>query len=86
MPLVKYLCTNEQCSHTFPVLFKKASDIQVLKECPKCQKEAKRQLSGSSFQSKIVVDNGVQAKSVEIHPEIGRINHDRARLPKDRGD
>lgn len=38
----------------------------------------KKQLSAPSSTSKITIDNGVQARAVEVNPEIIRINHDRA--------
>ena len=86
MPLVKYFCTNTECSHTFPLLFKKANQIKNVEVCPKCSGEAKRQLSGSSSQSKIMVDNGRQSRAVEIHPDIARINFERSQKPPNRGD
>lgn len=38
----------------------------------------KKQLSAPSSSSKVTVDNGVQARAVEVNPDIVEINEQRA--------
>lgn len=45
---------------------------------PDCYHEAKRQLVAPSQSSKIVMDNGHQARAVEILPNIVEINEERS--------
>lgn len=48
---------------------------------PDCPEMAKKQLKAPSSTSKVVMDNGVQARAVEINPDIVEIN--KARSDKD---
>lgn len=61
---------------------RRAIDVPASFLCPKCNTDnLKKQLSSPSSSSKIVVDNGVQARAVEIVPDIIEIN--KARSEKD---
>ncbi len=62
MPLLNYLCPCNKSVSKF---------WRVVKEAPsrivcECGLEMKKQLSAPSNSSKVVVDNGVQSKSVEV--------------------
>lgn len=79
MPLIAYACI---CGHSEKKFMRQAKDAPASFLCSKCQKDQlKKQLSSPSSSSKIVVDNGVQARAVEIMPDIIEIN--KARSEKD---
>lgn len=86
MPMIRYRCTGEKCGHSFTKLVRKGPDALPELACVKCGENSKRVLGAPASASKIVVDNGLQARSVEIYPDIEDINYDRARKPFDRGD
>jgi hypothetical protein len=72
MPLIHYLC---ECGKF------KSKFYRVSKDAPRnfgceCGKEYKKQLSAPSSASKIVVDNGVQAKAVEVDLNIIQSNQE----------
>lgn len=68
-------------------MYRKASEVQSKTNCKKCGgSNAVRQLSAPSSISKIVVDNGVQAKAVEIIPEVIESNKEMSKKGYNRGD
>jgi hypothetical protein len=76
MPLINYLC---ECKKTVSKFFRQAKDAPAFFTCPDCKKDTlKKQLSSPSSLSKIVVDNGVQARAVEIIPNIVELNEERS--------
>jgi hypothetical protein len=75
MPLITYLC---ECGNTERKFFRRAQEAPDRLSCEKCQKELKKMLSSPSSSSKIVVDNGHQARAVEIIPDIIEINQKRS--------
>lgn len=86
MPLIRYLCTNSDCNKTTSKLYRAGPDAEKEIVCKECGGKAKRLLSSPASSSKITVDNGIQARAVEIDPNIMEINSERARKPADRGD
>lgn len=86
MPLIKYVCTSDQCAHKTSRLYRSGLEADKEVACAKCGSKAKRILSSPASSSKIMVDNGVQARAVEIDPNIMEINKERASKPTDRGD
>lgn len=79
MPLIAYACL---CGNTTKKMIRQAKDAPTSFLCPKCNiDQMKKQLSSPSSSSKIVIDNGVMARSVEITPDIISIN--KARSEKD---
>lgn len=75
MPLFAYSC---ECGNVMKKFCRVVKDAPLYISCTKCQLEAKKILSAPSSVSKVVVDNGVQARAVEINPEIIEINKERA--------
>lgn len=75
MPLINYCC---ECGNIVKKIFRKAKDIPKTIICEKCKKEMKKLLSSPSASSKITIDNGVQARSVEVLPNIIEINDERS--------
>lgn len=79
MPLIAYACS---CGNIEKKFMRQAKDVPAFFPCTKCNKDLlKKQLSSPSSSSKITVDNGVQARAVEIVPDIIEIN--KARSEKD---
>lgn len=72
MPLISYLC---KCGKTQSKFFRMSKDALISLPCG-CGGEFKKQLSAPSNASKIVVDNGVMAKSVEVDLEIIKSNEE----------
>lgn len=79
MPLIAYAC---KCGHSSKKFVRQAKEALASFLCPECKTDdMKKQLSSPSSSSKITVDNGVQARAVEITPNIIEIN--KARSEKD---
>ena len=70
MPLIRYLCS---CSKNVSKFFRVIKDVPSQIPC-ECGLEMKKQLSAPGNASKIVVDNGVQAKSVEVDLNVIQSN------------
>jgi len=78
MPLIAYSC--ETCKTVIKKFVRAAKDAQPSFLCSKCGKELKKLLSAPSSSSKIVIDNGIQARAVEIQPDIIEINEQRSKI------
>lgn len=84
MPIILYKCDN--CDNEFKKFHRTSKDILNKIQCD-CGGQLGRQLSSPSQRSKIVIDNGVQTKAVEIDREIVEIIEDREKADlKKRGD
>lgn len=75
MPLIAYLCENK---HISKKLVRQAKDAPISLVCDLCGYVMKKQLSSPSSLSKVVIDNGIQARSVEIIPNIIELNKERS--------
>jgi precorrin-4 methylase len=75
MPIIAYIC---ECNNIVKKFYRLAKDSPIVFTCDKCKKDMKKMLSSPSSVSKIVVDNGVQARAVEIVPNIVELNQERA--------
>jgi DNA-directed RNA polymerase subunit RPC12/RpoP len=88
MPMILYICSN--CKNEKTRFFSRPSkDVPRSLDCEKCGSKLalERKLSAPSQKSTIVIDNGVQAKSVELNRDIVEIIEDRdASDLKKRGD
>jgi len=76
MPLIAYTC---ECKHSKSKLFRRVAEAPATISCDICGKEMKKTLSSPTQSSKITVDNGFQARAVEIVPDIIEINEERSR-------
>lgn len=84
MPIVKYKC---ECGYEKKKFFSSAIKITKTIKCDKCEERMKRLLSGPTQRSKMIVDNGVQARETELDREIVEIIEDREKADlKKRGD
>ena len=84
MPKIPYHCKS--CNNKFSKYY--FSPNKVLKEVDcECGEKAKRKLAGPTSDSKMYVDNGVQARQVEIYKNINEMVADRENAEKkQRGD
>lgn len=76
MPLIAYGCN---CGHSLKKYTRQAKDAPASILCPKCNTDMKKLLSAPSSSSKITVDNGIQARAIEIMPDIIEINEARSK-------
>lgn len=84
MPRISYKC---KCGNEKKKFFSTAKKITDTIKCSECDKEMQRSLSSPSQRSKMVVDNGVQAKATELDRDIVEIIEDREESStKRRGD
>ena len=67
MPLINYLC---ECGNSNIKFYRRPIDAPSFIVCLKCSKEQKKSLSMPNSRSIVVVDNGVQAKAVEVDLEL----------------
>jgi hypothetical protein len=74
MPRVTYGC--ELCCKVTKKTYKSSKDILKEIKCD-CGGEMSRRLSSPSSKSKIIVDNGIQAKATELDRDIVEIIEDR---------
>ena len=72
MPLLHYLCS---CGLQVSKFYRNAKEAPVKLICV-CGGEYKRQLAAPSSKSTIVIDNGIQAKSVEVNLETIKSNEE----------
>lgn len=86
MPMIRYTCSDDKCGYSFTKLYRKGTDAFSELRCDKCKGKAKRTLSSPASASKIMIDNGLQARAVEVYPDVEEIMSERARKPYDRGD
>jgi hypothetical protein len=78
MPLIAYLC---ECKNSKTKYYRQVKDVLVSVVCDKCDKQMKKCLSAPTNSSKVTVDNGFQARAIEVNPDIIEIN--KARSEKD---
>ena len=75
MPLINYSCS---CGLVFKKYYKTAKDSPPRNPC-KCGAEAVKSFGVTSSSHKIVIDNGLMAKKVEVDPDIMEINDERSK-------
>jgi len=74
MPLINYTCS---CGESFKKYLKSAKDALSTVKC-KCGLEARKAFGSTSSSHKIVIDNGLMARRIEIDPNIMEINDERS--------
>lgn len=75
MPIIVYSCPEK---HVLKKFCRSAADAPVSYHCETCGGIMTRQLSAPSSESKVIVDNGFQARAVEVNPDIIAINKERS--------
>ena len=74
MPLMNYVC---DCGEVYKKYFKSAKDALSSVKC-KCGLEAAKSFGTTSSSHKIVIDNGLMARRLEVDPDITEINEERS--------
>ena len=74
MPLINYVCG---CNEVLKKYFKSAKDAPASVKCG-CGSEARKSFGTTSSSHKTVIDNGLQARRLEIDPNIMEINDERS--------
>jgi hypothetical protein len=77
MPLITYIC--DKCKKKVSKSFKAKEKIPWDMECTCTEGKLKRQLGSPSSVTKITIDDGVNAKPVEIYENIVEMNEERSR-------
>jgi hypothetical protein len=67
MPIIHFIC---ECGTFANKYYRKVGDIPPTFPCIKCGKNAKKTLKAPSSTSTIIVDNGSQARAVEVNLEV----------------
>jgi hypothetical protein len=75
MPMLQYVCHD--CGFSLKKLLRKSPFPSTL-ICERCDGSMTKELSAPTQSSKISIDNGVQARAVEITPDIIEINEARS--------
>ena len=78
MPLFHYVC---ECKTSVSKFYRQVASAPAVVPCANCGKDAKKAMKAPAQVSKVIVDNGFQARAVEVNPEIIEIN--KARSEKD---
>jgi hypothetical protein len=78
MPIIHYLC---DCGNAMSKFFRQAKESPAFFLCTKCEKNAKKILKAPSSTSVVSIDNGIQARAVEVNLEV--VEDIRARSTKD---
>lgn len=86
MPMITYLCEKQECGATSSFLYRKSTDAPKHNECKTCGSPCKKTLSKPSSVSKITVDNGLQARAVEMYPDVMEVRADHSKNGYNRGD
>lgn len=76
MPLINFECDNCECKTLVTKYFNKVSDVPSALVCPKCGCRMDRTLGAPSQASKFTIDNGLQAKAVEVIDKIWEMNEE----------
>jgi hypothetical protein len=74
MPLINYSCS---CGEVLKKYVKSAKESLPTVKC-KCGLDARKAFGALSSSHKIVIDNGLMARAVEVDPDINEINDDRS--------
>lgn len=76
MPMIWYVC--HECGFNLKKILRKPPYPSTL-ICEKCNGSMTKELSAPTQSSKISIDNGLQARAVEITPDIIEINEARSK-------
>jgi hypothetical protein len=74
MPLINYACG---CGEIQKKYFQSAKDVPSVLKC-KCGLEAKKAFGATSSSHLITIDNGLQARRLEVRENIMEINDERS--------
>ena len=70
MPLIHYSCEQRECGRNYSKFYRKPKEAPTTIKCEVCGEECKKKLKAPASTSTLVVDNGVQARAVEVNLEV----------------
>ena len=71
MPMIKFKCNNSNCDNEITKFYVKVKDISPFLDCGQCGSgKLERQLGAPSTKSTQIVDNGLQARQVEVPDHV----------------
>ena len=86
MPMITFACNNPECTNCVDKFFRpsKKNEIPAFLDCGECGiGKMERVLGKPSSVSKFTIDNGLQAKEVEVINDIWTMNHEIANKKDD---
>ncbi len=87
MPLISFKCKFCGLSQNKMVQSKELKGLVSKQDCPFCggEKTFIRQIGAAASATKMVIDNGIMAKSVETLTDIIEINEERSKNDPNKG-
>lgn len=80
--MIRFCCNNPDCNNWIKKLFKDYKDIPPFLDCGSCGTgKMERQLSEPSSKSTQIIDNGIQAKKIEVSNAV--VEKERKRLQEE---
>lgn len=71
MPLINFVCNNPECNNKICKYFKAHDKIPPFLDCGQCSiGKLEKQLSAPSTNKTQIIDNGHQARQVELMDEV----------------
>lgn len=78
MPMITFKCNNPDCDNQITKFFSKMKDVSPFLDCGECGTgKLERQLGAPTSKSTQIIDNGVQARKVEVMNEVVEKERDR---------
>ncbi len=79
MPMIQFQCNNPDCDNGITKLFTNIKQIPPFLDCGQCGTgKLERQLGAPNTKSTQIIDNGIQARRVEIDNDV--VEKERNRL------
>lgn len=81
--LIQYICNNSECENSISKFFKSHNDIAPFLDCGACGTgKLERDYEAPTSKSTIVVDNGSQAKAIELLADV--VEREREKVDNDK--
>ena len=78
MPMIIFKCNNPECDNQITKMFTKIADIAPFLDCGACGTgKLERQLGAPSSKSTQIIDNGSQARRIEVMNDVVQKEQDR---------
>jgi hypothetical protein len=78
--LIKFECNNPECNNSIDKMFRSHKEIPPFLDCASCGTgKLERVLGAPMSKTTVVIDNGIQAKQVEVSTEVVLKEENKAR-------
>ena len=79
---IRFVCNNPDCNNSIRKFFRQSKDIPPFLDCGECGTgKLERQLGAPNSHSTQIIDNGIQARQVEISNSV--VEKERKRFQDD---